>query len=203
MDNYEIVVVANHHRDPIILDYLVDIPHRVSYTPDYELPDGFAPLYTQFVHTDRQHLGHHRCIKGHQDALATSTADNILVFEDDAAPIDRSWVDLIPKIIPILNSGYDIISLHGRSIDFDDFKPTHEIAPGVNIYTPTLRKDFRIVMGTLCYMIHRQSIHKITDIEYIGMPIDVYIASRTAFGVVDPSPFLHDRSHGSLIDVES
>jgi hypothetical protein len=37
MIDFDIVVVANYHRKPLILDHLGGIPHKVSYTPDYPL----------------------------------------------------------------------------------------------------------------------------------------------------------------------
>ena len=67
----EIVVVATHKRKPLIVPYLSNKSHKVHYTKDYNLPDGFesSPEAVGCV-LNHQHQGVYRCFRGHQNALS-------------------------------------------------------------------------------------------------------------------------------------
>jgi hypothetical protein len=60
----DVVVVANHHRRPLVVDDLRLVPHRLSFTPDYEArAQAYNMSYASRVAVqDRQerHYGHQR-----------------------------------------------------------------------------------------------------------------------------------------------
>jgi hypothetical protein len=196
--DFDIVVVANHHRKALILDHLKDIPHQVSYTPDYEFSKSFKPQYDQWVKSFTGHQGAFRCLHGHQDALKLSKKNRVLVIEDDAIPNRSDWINVIIDILPFMTQ-YDIISLHGRNIDIRECSRLLHLDKSI-LYGYT-NKKFNYVLGSLCYMIDRRVISRIMDYSYVGLPMDLFIANNFSFALVDPSPFLHDRSQGSLIDI--
>lgn len=200
--NFEIVVVANHHRKPLILDYLNNIPHIVSYSEDCNLPDGWTvnPEYSHLVQHMHGHIGHHRCIEGHKSALKKCSKDIVLVLEDDAVPNRKEWLDIAKNSIPLL-SKHELVSLHGRSIDFKAFKKFPFCPKYKEIHSYSAKSGFRYVLGSLAYLIKMEYANKIYQHNYDGFGMDLLIANHFNFGLIDPSPFNHDRSQGSLIDI--
>lgn len=198
-EKVDIVVVANHHRKALILDYLKDIPHKVSYTPDYELPESWSPEFEQFVRTPWGHLGQHRCLEGHKDAFKLCDKDVILVLEDDAVPNRKDWLDVIIDAF-ILIKDFEIVSVHGREIDFRLFNRSY-FGKETNLCIPKNNKNFLRILGSLAYFINRKSIDRFNKHNYNGFPIDLFIANAFKICVIDPSPLNHDRSQGSLIDI--
>lgn len=192
--DFEIVVVATHHRKALVLDYLTDVPHQISYTPDLELPDGWSPQPI-FAHLVGNQTGAYRCFRGHQLALEKTTKDRVLVFEDDAVPNRPDWLDIAQKASSVLD-GFEVCSLHGRRHNLKEFNafPTH----GITFYTP--RKNNVWVVGSMAYLIHRPAINRLLKMEYDGYPSDLVLAHRFKFAILDPTPFDHGNAR-SLIDV--
>lgn len=198
--DFDIVVVANNHRKALILDYLKDIPHKVFYTPDYKLPLNWKPQ-PQFDHLVKGHYahqGHLRCIRGHQGALNLAEKENILVFEDDAVPNRENWLDIVKKTFNFLPN-FEIISTHGRNVDWNVFKENNKINNDLVLFKGDSKK-YKYILGSLSYIIKKETAKKIQNYNYNGMPMDIFIANCFNFGFINPSPFDHNRSQGSLID---
>lgn len=198
--SFDIAIVANHHRKALIVDHLQDIPHFISYTADCDLPIGWEPKpeYSHLVQHMRGHTGAHRCIEGHKSALKMCSKEIVLILEDDAVPNQNNWLDIVAKSIPLLQS-HEMISLHGRNADFKVFNKIH-FHKDISLYVPKDETSNRYVLGSLAYIIKKKDINKIYNHNYNGLPMDIFIANCFNFCFIDPSPFNHDRSQGSLID---
>lgn len=188
----EIVVVACNRRKPLIVSHLVGKPYKIHYTEDYILPSGFKP-HPDMVGVVLNHQGAYRCFRGHQDAMAISIADNILLLEDDAVPNNEFWFEKIADAIPLLDS-FEIVCFHGRQ----------RIHPFENV--PDYPEYIRPVglpiwmVATLAYMIRKESVEKFLAHQYYGKPWDLTIYQHHSFCVLEKSIFNHDVSEGSLID---
>jgi hypothetical protein len=192
-------VVANHHRKALVLDYLHNIPHKVSYTLDYELPENFKPEVFGLVQP-HCHLGHIRCFKGHQQAIKLCDTDNVLIFEDDAVPNIDDWHQIILDSVHLLDH-VEMVSFHGRDYARSLYENFEEIRPGNHFIKP-LEDIGRICMhGALAYMVNKRTFDKILSWKYVGKPIDVMLVNKLSFCLLENSPFNHDRSEGSLLDV--
>ena len=197
----QIIVVGCKHREPVITAYLPE--YRLSVTPDYDLPVDFKPLkkyvcWTNYLRDkrldDHSYLGHYRCYRGHVDALLTVT-EPTLVFEDDCLPKD-GWMKTVEAALPHL-SRWPIISLHGRGVNYLNFRKQVEIMPSVSVYAAQNHKWWRetvqyVAGSTLAYLVTPEMAQKLCRLEYRGLPIDLTIASRKEFGLVGNSPFIHD-----------
>jgi hypothetical protein len=201
---FDIIVVASHDRQAVITDYLSAYEHKISYAPKYPFPRRYVP------HPDfrslgiKHHVGPFRCFRGHQDALKKSTENTMLVFEDDALPSVDNWHDIAERSTPLLDH-YEIVSLHGRNIivdgtfDFDGLKFT---IPG-----PASAK-IKWSLGSLAYLLRKETAEKIIKMQYRGLPMDLLLASQFSFCTLSApcedgpsdSPFLHERKFGSLVE---
>jgi len=189
---FEIVVVASENRRPLISKHLKGIPHQISITPNYELPEDFKPEVKTLV---RNHMGAYRCFRGHQQALSLSTAEVVLVLEDDAVPNKPSWMYSVSNAIYLLGF-YDMVSFHGRQHNPNNFEP----APNNSSYLQSSFSEPWIV-AALAYMVNRKSIAKLLSWRYNGIPWDIMLYRKLTFCLQKQSMFNHDRSGGSLIDV--
>jgi hypothetical protein len=199
--DFEIVVVANHHRKALILDHLKDVPHTVSYSLDYNLPDDFKVEDPGWVQpTIPCHTGVYRCFRGHQDAIKKCTSDNILLFEDDAVPNTSDWLQIVQDSLEYLQN-FEMVSLHGRDYYKVLFCNYKEIRPGNNFLIMPTKDKPPFICGALAYLLNRKSFEQVLSWNYIGMPIDILLYYKLNFCLLEKSPFNHDRSQGSLIDV--
>lgn len=203
LETVQIYVVATRKRPAIIVEALSaqNIPHHVCWTTDYKLEPDWKPepQYGSLVHNQ---VGAMRCYRGHQDALRffrdeTPDVSMALVLEDDAWPNREDWTSVVISGVSIMNR-YELVSLHGRAFRHEDFSVTN-LPGGVNELMP-LAQGQVWVQGSLAYLIHRNVVNKFIDAPYVGYPSDLFICNRFNFGLVDPSPFDHNRKHGSLID---
>lgn len=192
----DVVVVATVHRKALILEYLKEISHKLCYTKDYDLPVGFTPEAIGLV---QNHTGAYRCFRGHQDAIQLCSKENILVLEDDAVPNINKWYEIVLESVHLLDK-FEIVSLHGRDIVRESYEVYEEIKPGGNfLYIPGKKRS--PVHGSLAYLINRRSFDRLSERIYDGVPMDFFIANYFSFCLIEKSPFNHDRSQGSLIDV--
>lgn len=198
-----IVVVASVRRPPTITKYLDDhkLPYRVFETPDYPVPDkrdwpwDWMNKYTP---------GAWRCFRGHQEALKLSDKPVTLVFEDDAVPNSVPWWEITLKAAALLRY-FEVVSLHGRMIPRDSQAFNYNDRMFV---IPSLRREARKgeevlarwCCGSLAYLVGEKTKRKIIDSEYDGFPMDILIADRYKFCVLEPSPFAHPNVHGSLVN---
>ena len=56
------------------------------------------------------------------------------------------------------------------------------------------------MLGALAYMLKSNTSNKICGSKYVGNPLDLYICNDFSFCFLNPSPFIHDRKEGSLIE---
>ncbi len=190
--DFEIIVVASENRKALILGGLEGVPHQVSITPNYDLPENFVPKVKGMVHN---HSGAYRCFKGHQQALSLSRSDTILILEDDAVPNIPSWIYAVSNAVPLLDI-FDMVSFHGRQYDPSNFEDVSFDSEYMS--SPCTRPW---IVAALAYMVSRRYIEKLLSYEYEGMPWDILLYWNSSFCVQKKSIFNHDRSEGSLIDV--
>jgi GR25 family glycosyltransferase involved in LPS biosynthesis len=199
MISIELVVVACRKRPAIVLPFLENIAHRVHWTTDYELPEGWkiAQEYSGYLRHQKQYVGHLRCFRGHADALKDVKATCALVLEDDAVPNRDDWVQVVAQASRHMED-YDVISLHGRSFHPEHFS-SEDQPLGVKLLTPGPSGQ-RWVQGSLAYLIRMDAAQKLINHDYNGYPIDIFLCNEfKRFGLINPSPFNHGHSR-SLID---
>ena len=176
---------------------------KISYTPDYPLSKGFKPDPVRF--RSQNELGAYRCFKGHQDAIKMVKQKYALIIEDDAVPNVDNWLDIAEKAVESLTI-FQIVSLHGRRVE----KRQEPIRCANQIFNTLLpiEKKYPITdkpiqlkwsIGSLAYLIRRDSMYKFLNTEYFGMGVDLFIANHFTFCVIETSPFDHDRRMGSLV----
>ena len=189
-DNFDIVIVTSAKRKPLITEHLVGLGAIISVTSDYELSPNWQPKFGGLV---GNHLGAYRCFRGHQDAIAKSTKDAVLVFEDDAVPNKQAWLKVVNDSVKLL-AEFEMVSLHGRN-----FLP--EIFDAVNNdFIKPKNKGSEWIVAALAYLISRRIIDKLMKYEYNGMPWDLLLYRELNYCLIKNSPFNHDRTEGSLID---
>ncbi|MHC4332169.1 MAG: hypothetical protein ACYSUV_00050 [Planctomycetota bacterium] len=206
----EVLVIACRKRPALITPYLEEgkIPHRVHWTTDYELPEGWTinPDYGSFLRHQKQYVGHLRCWGGHQDALKTMGADVALVLEDDAVPNRPDWPAVIAAATKMMGqTDLEVVSVHGRAFHPEQFEITPLEFPAqpdsdLKVYVPKADGKRVWVQGSLAYLIRKDAAPKLIAKEFDGYPIDIFLCNEFKFALADPSPFNHDRSHPSLID---
>jgi hypothetical protein len=214
MNNFNsaaLCVVATRKRPAIILEALqaANVPHNICWTTDYKLEEGWKPR-PEYGSLVQNQVGAMRCWRGHQDALkffrdqVPSHVKSVLVMEDDAWPNDALWITISALVMPLLED-FEAVSLHGRAFRHCDFtmhplhSPTH---PERSLLVPKAQGQVW-VQGSLAYMIHRRAVDRWIDDTYSGYPSDLYLCNRFKFALIDPSPFDHNRTHGSLIDCKT
>lgn len=189
-----IIVVGNSHRRALVTPYLKGYDFRFHDCIDYDLPPGWV---------DRHHLIHNstgclRAFRGHQDALAQVKTDT-LVLEDDAVPHVPNWTEITLKALSYL-SDFDWISLHGREFDLKNYLPVADLGHGFTLYT-IFNSTTGINGCCMAYWIKLRTAERFRLAVFDGFPCDWYLWQRFHAAIVHPSPFFHDRSEGSLIDV--
>jgi hypothetical protein len=189
------IVVASQHRKPLVAEHLAGVPHEISLTPDYPLPPGFAsrPEYAQLV---ANQVGAYRCFRGHQRALELLTRPFALIFEDDAVPITPDWWRIVNTALDLTDE-FEVISLHGRELQPGTFALRDY--NGIQLAEALPGSKLR-VLGSLAYLITANAAFRFTRSHYSGFPADLFLCAHFRFALVEPSPFFHDRSQGSLVE---
>lgn len=200
-----IFVVATRKRPAIVLEALnaAQAPHKVCWTTDYKLEEGWLP-HPAYASMVQNQVGALRCWRGHQDALRCfrdewKNADVALVLEDDAWPVGPDWTGVCADALSLMDD-YEVVSLHGRA-----FRPCDFDAKQIGcrkLLVPQVQGSVW-VQGSLAYLIRRDAVDRWINDSYNGYPSDIYLCNRFKFALVDPSPFLHERKHGSLIDCKT
>jgi hypothetical protein len=191
-----IVVVACKARKALALDFLLDLPHIAHWTTDYDLPSGFRPR-PECVAPIPNQTARYRCFKGHQDALTRVQTPYALVLEDDAVPNRNDWVSVANEACGFLDQ-YELVSLHSREVNENDF--VAEAWGKMRFLRPKIQGE-AWVLGSLAYLINMEAAPRFIKSVYDGFPRDLANCRHFKFGLIDPSPFNHDRSQGSLIDI--
>ena len=177
-----------------MLEWLDGVAHRVSCTPDYELPAGFT---TDVRLAEYNQVGAYRCFRGHQDALGLAPDGPVLVLEDDAAPNVADWLTIAASAAASLDD-LDVVSLHGRGFDPAQFERRTVIA-GRDVLVPRFGRGPVRVFGSLAYLIRGAAARRLRAMRYDGVPVDLLLPNRFRFCLLHPSPFDHDRRHPSLV----
>lgn len=189
-------VISNVHRPALVLPHIQEFNPIVSLTPDY-------PYHC---------IGHFRCFHGHTNALFAHGVDlgtePVLVFEDDCVPVPGSpWREQIEAGKQLLiEGGYDLVCLHGRSCDWSRFKKF------LFCGWPVLEPDFdtmpagqweSMTQGTLAYIITPSMARRFINADFWlhGTNIDCWLWTRHhKFCIMEPNNFIHDRSQGSILE---
>lgn len=198
---FDIFVVANPHRSPLVAPYLKDLEAYIHITPDYTVPKNWKShkdwQYIYKAHGLKGANGHLRCNTGHQDCLKKMKKSYALMLEDDAVPNRKDWLDVVKSSIGLLEK-YEIVSLHGRLLrnkQWDEFRHNNMVFLKPNV----IQKDV-FCCGSLGYLISKSSANKMIQFPFTGMPQDMTICKKFTFCVIKNSPFDHNRKQGSLIE---
>jgi hypothetical protein len=198
LDNMEIVVIGTKHKPILTTEYLNNIEYRVFYTTDYDLPVDFKVHQSNLEYKNAlsHMLGAYRCFRGHQDAMVGCNNDTILVFEDDAVPNREDWHKVVNVASKLLDK-YEIVSLHCRHLNKYMFEK--KIIDGISFLCK--KPNTKVwTIGSLCYLIKKQTVNKICSYQFDGCPMDMFLNRYFSFCVVENSPFNHDRQHGSIVE---
>jgi hypothetical protein len=130
-------------------------------------------------------------------AICLSAKRYTLIFEDDASPKDNEWLETITEAISLL-SYFDVVSFHGRQWDLKAFQLVHE---NPKYIFPKKEYDPWIV-AALAYLVDKENpkIQKLLDRVYDGMPYDLLLYKSLSYCLRIETPFIHDRSEGTLIE---
>ena len=211
MPDFDIMVVANRHREPLAARHLKGIPHEVSWTPDYPLPSGFRCRKEYVGLVDgaggilaRHHIGHNRCFRGHQDAARKAVTPIALIMEDDAVPNRPDWLDVAAAAAGLCGR-FEVVSLHARGLERSCWIPiTVEragefLVPAGKWRAPHAQFPMAWALGSLAYFMTREAREKLLAMSYDGYPMDLLIANRFSFCAISESPFDHGAGEKSLI----
>ena len=199
--DFDIFVVANPHRKPLIESFVKPLGISIYKTPDYcvskEWKSNPEWQYIYNAQGMKGANGHLRCNKGHQDCLKKMTKDKALMLEDDCIPNRKDWLDVVAKSLSLLDQ-YEIVSLHGRLLrkgEWSEFKHN-----GMIFLKPTVKQREVFACGSLAYLIRKDAAKKMINLPFVGMPQDMTICKKFSFCLLKQSPFNHDRRQGSLIE---
>jgi GR25 family glycosyltransferase involved in LPS biosynthesis len=195
--NFDITIVASHHRTPIVTNYISGIHHFMNFTPDYQLESNFNPKHGGYV---RNHIGAMRCFRGHQDALKNvlthSNKDFFLVMEDDAVTNTHDWINILENSIKNIED-HDLITLHARQYTLSGYSKYADVGYGRSLYKVAVPRTWAV--ASLAYVIKREACNKIIDAVYDGLPLDLFLYFECKYALLDPSCFNHGNVK-SLID---
>ena len=188
-----IIVVGNHHRKPLITEHLQDFRFTQHHCADFNLPEDFVDRHRLLPNL----TGAYRAFRGHQEAAAYLKTV-ALVFEDDAVPTTQFWPAIALKAFSYLDR-FDWISLHGREYELSKFEKVADLGLGYGLYTnPSIPG---INGSCMAYWTKKTTADTYREAVFDGYPCDWYLWQKFKAAIVDPSPFRHDRSQGSLIDL--
>ncbi len=201
----DIVVVANKRKEMITHSFLRELPHRIFYTTDY-VPD--KELKSEWIPSTAL-LGAYRCFKGHQDAISSSSKENILIFEDDVVVPNDEWLSVVRKSISLLNS-FEVVNLHARLVrkqacSYFSYKDLTFLCPKHNELLDS-GKNIKVYpnkffcVAAMAYLVNKRSIEKITSFQFTGVPFDILLWKEFSYCFLEKSPFIHDRCKGSLVE---
>jgi hypothetical protein len=203
---FDVVVVANRHRAPIVVPHLGDYRYAVSYTRDYRLPRDYSAPHPELQALGPWNgVGMLRCYLGHRDAIRLAEGDAILVLEDDAVPNRPDWMALARRASPLLRE-FEVVALHARDVVgvdrvwSSDGLTFYTLAP-VTVSRNGTTSRLRFALGAaLAYLIRRSSARELFRRTFDAYPIDLLLVNHFRAAILRDSPFDHDRSQGSLTE---
>jgi GR25 family glycosyltransferase involved in LPS biosynthesis len=198
LDNIDIFVLATKKRNPLITPHLDknNINYELYYTPDYVL-DNSTVKHKEYTFSEGNLIAHYRIFKGHQDVMRKINKDYALIFEDDAVPNCKDWVEIIEKSLPYCND-YDFVSLHARNINMGLFETINTI----NNRSLLKPKQYGFWVSQLCgcmaYLIKKDKINCYVNDVFNGTPDDVTLYSKQ-FVLLEPTIFNHDNGQETTL----
>lgn len=203
MSEFDFIILTNKHRDALAVPHYIDQDPKIFISKDWEYnsPDG------NFYHGNE--IGAYRCYMSHIMGLKLIEGDCGLIMEDDCVPNpDMDWKKS-------LDSAYKLVTEHGFDAaclylnpDGQHPKEAYSIRKNNSIiindiswYVATERIWY---VGAVCYMISKEAANKIIDMDYNShrLPIDLLLWQTDIlnYAAIYPSPFIHDRSQGSVLE---
>jgi GR25 family glycosyltransferase involved in LPS biosynthesis len=198
MSKFDYIILTNPHRESLALPHFKDKNPKIFLSEDWE----YTPPNSNFAHGNE--IGAYRCFKSHSGGLQMMEKDIAFVMEDDCVPdYNQDWEGA-------LESGYELIT----NSDFDalcfylnpdgQHPKIHSSTREVNGFIwhePTTKSWF---VGAVCYMIKKSSANKIISMDHFEhrIPVDILLwqTNYIKYAAIDPSPFIHDRSQGSILE---
>lgn len=203
-------VLASDQRPSLIVPHLADQNYTVSIpVPDFELPPD-APLMLQPYLKCSPLLSNYRIFRSHQRAaqkFLVTGAPVGLFFEDDAVPVSHDWQSITNLAASMMGTERaEVFYLYGREFEAHRFETQATIFKKYEIKSlrpgqeqpPEAFGGVVKVFGSLAYLLNRLSAHQFVRTDWSGIPVDICLADLCRFRFLSPSPFVHNRSQGSL-----
>ena len=189
------MVLASKYRKALVM------PHVAQFSPmlfneDIDPPAGWYPKpeYVPLSHNMRRT---YRIFRAHQEAWRRLSRPIGLILEDDAVPNRSDWVEIVNFAIEVLAS-HEMVVLHSRCYNLQEFKASHVQQLGIALLAPAEANV--LMVGSLAYMMSKETAARLINYPFDGIPSGLYLFRSFEFVVIDPSPFNHDRSEGSMMD---
>lgn len=203
-------VLTSPKRTPLVKPWLKDDDATFYINPDWEVPADakFVPAFEGRLKIQT----HYRVWRGHQEMmkLFVATGKPIgLFFEDDAVPNTGRYKDIVNACVADMHQHQDlhVFNTYGRLFDLKRFRVLRTVA---NRPLYVLKDDakqteeggWHCVLGSLAYLMTREAADHFSNLPWSGWPIDQEIPDtfKGCFGFIEPSPWDHDRSQGSLVE---
>lgn len=202
MNEFDYIILTNPHRESLAVPHFENKNPKIFLSEDWE----YTPPSGPFVHGNE--LGAYRCYMSHIMGMKMIESDCGLIMEDDCIPnYDHDWESA-------LTSGYDLIMNYNFDVacfylNLDGQHPKNFYRRGseaiqINNFSWYESQTKAWYVGAVCYMISKNAANRISDINYQDhrLPIDVLLwqTDIVKFAVIDPIPFIHDRSQGSVLE---
>jgi len=201
-------VACTRRRPALVAPFLEDQPHVLYYGPDDTFPPADFKLSPQWADLQRCLVGQFRAWNN-QVAMAKmflDTGEPIGLFmEDDTVPTVPDWTNVCNSCLPYMED-FDVLDLFADPMILDGcrvpFTYHESLAIGRRSLMTVEPRWGRPIMvwGCQAYYMSRKVALRLVHREYDGQPIDAYLPNFGAFAFLQPSPFKHDRSQGSMID---
>jgi hypothetical protein len=203
-----VFVLGCSQRPSLLVPYLFDQTYTLVCNTDENPPEGVvmqpqyarsSPLATNW----RVGVGHQKMAE-----LFLRTNEPVgLMFEDDAVPNFAKWTSTVNLIASHIDPRRDqVLWLHGREFNRSHYSVSATFDGFDVLYLKAgcggRESDcggIKHVFGCLAYLMTRTAAHKMVSLPWEGLPPDVTLADRFEFAFLNPSPFDHNRSQGSLI----
>jgi hypothetical protein len=175
------------------------IKYTESFSPYKNL--DMTHVKNEFLPFNQNLLGAYRCFKAHQHALhQLNDHTSYAVFEDDAVPLKDTWLSVIYDVQNLLEK-YNFILLHLRnaipekSFSYKNYQFVEQIQ------IQNIIKPIRWGLGSLAYLCNQEGRKQILDMEYEGLPMDLWLVNCTKYcWLKTPDLFGHERKHGSAVE---
>lgn len=198
INNFDYIILTNPHRESLAVSHFKHKNPKIFISEDWE----YIPPNDNFVHGNE--VGAYRCFKSHSLGLQMMEKDVAFIMEDDCIPdYNQDWEEALQSGYKLITeSDFDALCFylnpHGHHPKYNSAK--REIN-GFQWHEPITKGWF---VGAVCYMIKKSSAHKIISMDHFQhrIPVDILLwqTDYIKYAAIDPSPFIHDRSQGSILE---